>query len=49
MVAHVSMDKPSDVHVFADMLTGYAARLREVTEELGGTQQQDRARRGSQA
>jgi len=34
MVAHVSMDKPSDVHVFADMLTGYAARLREVAETL---------------
>jgi len=38
MVAHVTMDQPSDVHAFADMLTGYASRLREVAEELAAAQ-----------
>ena len=44
MVANVSMDKPSDVHAFADMLTGYADRLREVAEELATAQEDGRAR-----
>jgi len=44
MVAHVSMDKPSDVHAFADMLAGYTVRLREVAEELAGAQEDGRAR-----
>ena len=44
MVAHVSMGKPSDVHAFADMLVGYAGRLREVAEELAIAQEAGRAR-----
>jgi len=33
MVARVTMDDPSDVRVFADMLTGHATRRREVADE----------------
>ena len=44
MMATVTMSQPSDVTAFADMLTGYAARLRAVADELVIAQQQDRAR-----
>ncbi len=36
--------RPTDVIALADTLTGYAARLREVADELVIAQQQDRAR-----
>ena len=44
LVAHVSMGRPADVHAFADMLVGYAGRLREVAEELAAAQEDGRAR-----
>ena len=42
--ASVRMRQPSDVIAFADMLTGYAGRLREVAEELAIAQEAGRAR-----
>jgi hypothetical protein len=44
MMAAVTMTRPADVVRFADMLTGYAVRLRELADELVIAQQQDRAR-----
>ncbi len=44
VMATVKMRRPSDVIAFADMLTAYARRLREVADELVVAQQQDRAR-----
>jgi hypothetical protein len=43
--ASVRMRQPSDVHAFADMLVGYAGRLREVAEELATAQRADLAAR----
>jgi len=43
--ASVRMRQPSDVHAFADMLVGYAGRLREVAEELAAAQREDLAAR----
>ncbi len=44
MMAAVTMHRPCDVMAFADMLTGYASRLRELADELVIAPQQDRAR-----
>lgn len=44
IAADVTMARPADVLAFADMLTSYASRLREVADELVIAQQQDRAR-----
>ena len=44
MTARVQMARPSDVVAFADMLTDYAGRLREVADELVIAQQQEQAR-----
>ncbi|QMU78874.1 hypothetical protein GXW83_27410 [Streptacidiphilus sp. PB12-B1b] len=44
ITADVTMARPSDLRGFADMLSGYAARLREVADELGVAQAQDRER-----
>ena len=44
LTATVTMNQPSDVNALADMLTGYACRLREVADELVTAQQQDRVR-----
>lgn len=41
MMAAVTMHRPCDVMAFADMLTGYAARLQEVADELVIAQAQD--------
>ena len=44
LTATVTMNRPSDVNALADMLVGYAARLRTVADELVVAQQQDRVR-----
>ena len=44
MSGKATLIQPSDVHAFADMLTGYAGRLREVAEELAAAQEDGRAR-----
>lgn len=44
MSASVTMNRPPDVVAFADMLTGYVRRLREVAEELVIAQQQNQVR-----
>ena len=45
MTAKATLNRPSDVITLADMLAGYASRLREVADELVIAQQQraDRA------
>ena len=44
LMATPTLNHPSDAVAFADMLTGYARRLRELADELV-IAQQDRARR----
>ena len=45
MTVEATLNRPSDVIGIADMLSGYAARLREIADGLVIAQQQDRARR----
>lgn len=45
MTVEATLNRRSDVIGIADMLSGYAARLREIADGLVIAQQQDRARR----